>query len=583
MNNFRSYRSLLTLLLAVLVAGCIEDPADFESILGDDWNVAEPLDVGDDSDIGPDVDGAQGDDDGDIGGEDIEDHQDAEDGADAPDADEPDPPEPFASSLALWFRADTSVDTTEGAVVSWRSLDEQALLAERDGPDAEIRVVGQALAGHPAVRFGAQGGLVVDDFDFPTEAYTVAAVVIPRQTIYAGNAGARTILAGPASLAFNEYGTGSLSLTLESGDGDTPDLSRTSTSTTTWFAGVPYLALFTFDGITGSAYLQGSLQTTVSLLSPLPASGPLYLGGHGDLGSLTGDLVELRIYDRAPDDDELESLHAELLTRYHFYTPGAAWLDALDSATVAEAGALNLSEEQIQRGRFQTVPPQPSCAAHRAQGRVLSGLYALTPEGVGVNAPLQVYCEMTVDGGGWQLISVVRPDHPTEVFLGNRYCRHRDPDQPCFGRIHPNQVQADGQILVYSEGSGQWLSYAGFSATPESSLRYFSGELELTNTDDCGVETDNRCAPLPDPDPDLVVHATSGFPVNLSAPLVQFWRWGGWWIGAEPGAGNVPPGGRIHATSYDIHHDLRRREDPVADTELVSDGPQTIWYRQPLP
>ncbi len=206
------------------------------------------------------------------------------------------------------------------------------------------------------------------------------------------------------------------------------------------------------------------------------------------------------------------------------------------------------------------------------------GVYTIDPDGLaGSIAPFQVYCDMTRAGGGWQLISVVQNGDP-QVMVANNFCIDESTSTACKGRIHSEQISTDAEVLVLDEGSNDWLIYEGFSATEDSALRYLSRELTLTASSDCN-DSDNVCSDQTR-DPDLTIKETSGFQVLYDGPLSQWWRYGGWWIGAAPNAGSSSPSGRIHATSYNESHDIRRRTFPQQSTIQQANGHQSIWYRQ---
>jgi hypothetical protein len=81
-------------------------------------------------------------------------------------------------------------------------------------------------------------------------------------------------------------------------------------------------------------------------------------------------------------------------------------------------------------------------------------------------------------------------------------------------------------------------------------------------------------------DPALRVARTSGYPMLYNAPLVQWWRLGGWWVGANP---NAAVGGRLHASSYDGTTDLRSRVDANTSSVLQAGGHQLLLFRNVTP
>ena len=128
------------------------------------------------------------------------------------------------------------------------------------------------------------------------------------------------------------------------------------------------------------------------------------------------------------------------------------------------------------------------------------------------------------------------------------------------------------EILIYDLDSTEYMIYEGFE--PNGAFGYFTLNKQLAYSSTCS-NYGHVCGVAIDPN--LTIAATSGYTSNFSGPLYQWWRHGGWWIGAQPNYGNV--GGRVHATSYYTHHDLRSRASANANTSQVSSGHQALYFR----
>ena len=611
-DSLRVLRVVVPLLLISMGPGCIEDP---ESIVGADAGVeaqdAASVDAGADADArrDADVDSVQCDvgmtscSPGEGGGgacvdlDTDDDHCGVCDNSCAPAHQcrqgtcvELDEVPGVISGVDLWLRADRDLLAYEQGVRQWQSQPNSETVATQTDPGSRPRFVEDTLADKPTIRFdGAGHFLDIDGYVHPAEQFSTSFVFVPGARIGAGGS-PRQLLSGGTedgdeegfpAVVFNRSGNAGVSLQLGSDPESTADLEP---AFATWHSGIPRVVTISYDGVDARLYVDGELHDEAPLSPGEISDDGLQLGGVNGERHFSGDLAELVIVDRNLDDDELDELHRYFFRRYHFYYDAAAWPEAHPDEVVDEIEAFGLSEKEVQDRRFQKIPAQNSCSAHIEEGRFLDGRYLIVPDGV--DEPFAVYCDMERGGGGWQLISVVRNDDNSQVIVDDRFCLDLSTQVACKGRIHPQQVSAEGQVLVVDEEADQWLYYEGFSASNESALRYFSRQRELTNGDDCGEQTEHICAYLGNPDPELSVGGTSGFEMNYNPPLQQWWRWGGWTIGAEPGSGIGSSGngvavGRIHSSAYGVAYNvLRDRTAPLNDTELVGNGHQSLWYRE---
>ena len=201
----------------------------------------------------------------------------------------------------------------------------------------------------------------------------------------------------------------------------------------------------------------------------------------------------------------------------------------------------------------------------------VDGVYWVDPDGSGSH---EIYCDMTTDGGGWSLISVIRNDDQTQVIVDNNYCSSISTSENCKGKMPLIEAAFADEILVYDLGSNEYIIYEGFETN--GAFGYFTLNKQLEFSSSCS-SYGHVCGQAIDPN--LSIAATSGYTYNYNAPLYQWWRGGGWWIGAEPNSGNGGAGGRVHATSYFTTHDLRNRAVANSGTGQVSADHQALYFR----
>lgn len=244
---------------------------------------------------------------------------------------------------------------------------------------------------------------------------------------------------------------------------------------------------------------------------------------------------------------------------------------ATDSKNCGTCGTdCTLSGEQCVNGACEQV--FTTCAELRSTGVLTSGTYNIDLDQTA--NPVPVYCDMQLGGGaGWNLISVVRND-VNSLIVGPGYCSTLDVNIACKGHMPPQRVTPVTEIMIVDLDANLWLVYNNFSADATSALRYFTLERSLTLLTGCDGTADHVCNNTTI-DPFLRIHRSSGLEFDVTPPLHQWWRGGGWWVGNDSTVA-----GRLHTTSYISDNNLIY-ELPVGSstTNLVSTGHQAIFWR----
>jgi hypothetical protein len=197
----------------------------------------------------------------------------------------------------------------------------------------------------------------------------------------------------------------------------------------------------------------------------------------------------------------------------------------------------------------------PACAAVDcraiAGARTDDGVYFVDPDGPdgpdgpggpGATEPYQVYCSLSLAGGGWQLVSS-RTQY-TGALFANAVCL--DPAAGCSGTIPVAQrVPGVAPDVVFATANGAvWIRLTGLQPPGGNALldvillaRPLGTSDACTYPHYCGVS----------PDPQLAVHSSSpGFAPRFTALPAQFARLGGLWFGNGGGG----PGNHVVSLNY---------------------------------
>lgn len=158
-----------------------------------------------------------------------------------------------------------------------------------------------------------------------------------------------------------------------------------------------------------------------------------------------------------------------------------------------------------------------------------TGVYTLSPDG----NSFEVYCEMEIDGGGWQLLSV---RHDTSgVLFASEDCLGVDLN--CSSYIRASQIASDPpEVLIATLDAEYWLRISGLEPPGSDGLAdVLNLQRPLGSQDTCAYP--HHCGPALDAE--LMISASSSsWTPRFSTLPAQFLRQGGIWLG--DGGGNPP-------------------------------------------
>lgn len=185
-----------------------------------------------------------------------------------------------------------------------------------------------------------------------------------------------------------------------------------------------YIAL-TYDGTTINAYLNGSLCGSTAKTGNMASSSLVYIGMRDAAGTkqpFHGSIDQARISNVARTSEEIaenyrvnsnHSVNKIISTVDLSNKTALPFSIAADkpgtylSATIGESAYENYEPDTNTVGLWHlddeaSIYPR-SCYALKIAGNNTSGVYYIDTDGAGGNPPIQVYCNMTYDGGGWTM------------------------------------------------------------------------------------------------------------------------------------------------------------------------------------
>lgn len=180
----------------------------------------------------------------------------------------------------------------------------------------------------------------------------------------------------------------------------------------------------------------------------------------------------------------------------------------------------------ITDGCFPDCTQPNSCAEIIAQyPDASSGVYRIYPQAIPEG--LDVYCEMTIDGGGWQLISARHSGDG--VLLGDTVCLTVNDD--CSGSIPVEQIgELAPEVLVATLDGDFWFQLGGLVLPGGDGLVDVLSLVRGPILDHGTCLYPHYCGDGPDPNLHISKHSESWTPRFLALPS-QHARNGGLWYG----------------------------------------------------
>jgi len=267
-------------------------------------------------------------------------------------------------------------------------------------------------------------------------------------------------------------------------------------------AGTWYHIVTTFDGSTWNLYINGQLDNSVSGTSVLTNSSAKFMIGArqyvGAEGYFSGTIDSTKIYNRALTASEVlsnyNSSRLELQTRVGATnTPNDGTWEAWKPTTnETQINSLDADSANWKIDQPSTNPE--SCKDILDRGLSTGdGTYTIQLGGQNV----QVYCDMTTNGGGWTLVANIAPADGNSVGYNNQAFWTANAEYGSFANKLSNDYKSPAayglpsdQLMIVSANTGSSGSVLGWRQWPLASQTFgslFKTGIATVHTASCAT------------------------------------------------------------------------------------------------